>query len=297
MLYQSKLNNRVIDNFKDVRYLLLLPALLILGTVGGYFIVNCSGGGYCEFYAGVQKDLFINLNEWLSRSPHLQNNLTQLGDVLIFFPLVSVFVIYAPKLWEALLASAIFSLIAASTLKKLFAVPRPAAMFDNDSFVIIGKALKGSTSLPSGHSIATFVVISILLFAFMPKKSIQKTLWMLFILTFGLFIAISRVGVGAHYPLDVVVGSTIGFIVTVLGVKVCNKRNWLSCLSNKKYRPVLILILLGWSGAIISKIVDKNLPIFYLSLLALIVTLCLILKSYVWKKSEAKLFRVNTQSC
>ena len=88
--------------------------------------------------------------------------------------LISVFIVYAPKLWGALLTSAILSLVVSASLKKLFAVPRPAAMFDTDCFVIIGRTLSGRTALPSGHSIAAFVVITILLFAFMPKKNNYK---------------------------------------------------------------------------------------------------------------------------
>ena len=204
--------------------------------------------------------------------------------MLIFFPLLTVFIIYAPKLLEALLTSAILSLVGAATLKKLFAMPRPAAIFDNESFVIIGRTLSGNSSFPSGHSIATFVVITILLFAFMPQRNKHKVIWSLFMLILGLVIAFSRVGVGAHYPIDVIVGSTIGYVVTIIGIQLNIKVSCWAWIKNRKYYPIFMLLLTVWSFVIIEKIVANNLPIFYFSLLSLVVSLYLITRAYVKKK-------------
>ncbi|MFD0989852.1 phosphatase PAP2 family protein [Mariniflexile jejuense] len=265
----------------NLKLKLLIPSFLLLLLIYLYFIIFNNGANYTYAYINIQKDLFFFLNNKLSQYPNLQFNLTQLGDVIIFFPFLSIFIIYAPKVWDALLISAIISLIVSATLKKLFAVPRPAAIFNNDSFSIIGKTLTGHTSLPSGHSIATFIVITIVLYAFMPKK--HKKLWYIFMLLLGLIIAFSRVGVGAHYPLDVIIGSTIGYIVTIIGIKISNVVNLFSCIKNKKNYPIFMLVLAVWSFFIIKKIIDLNLPIFYISLLALVVTLYLITSTYVKK--------------
>lgn len=279
MLSNSKLDCNVYNNLKNVKLWFLIPAILLLVTISVYFLF-LNNENFTDTYVNVQKDLFYYLNEKLSTLPALQNNLTQLGDVLIFFPLVTIFFIYAPKLWEALITSALLSLIVSAVLKKIFAMPRPAAMFDNDSFTIIGKTLKGNTSLPSGHSIATFVVISILLFAFMPKKSIHKFIWSFFILSIGFIIALSRVGVGAHYPLDVLIGCTLGYIVVVLGIILNEKLNWLSWISHKKAAPFFILIFIIWGAVIIKKIIDTNLPICYLSVAALVITISIMSSIY-----------------
>jgi len=284
MLNDSKLDRRVSDNFRNVKFGLLIPPFSLLLLFGFYFIIFNEGDNYIDRYINIQKDLFFYFNGQLSEFPNLQFNLTQLGDVLVFFPLITIFIIYAPKLWEALLTSAILSLVMSATLKKLFAVPRPAAIFDNESFVIIGRTLSGNTSLPSGHSIAAFIVITILLFAFMPKKNKHKIIWSLFILTLGLVISFSRVGVGAHYPFDVIVGSTIGYIVAIIGIQINNKVSCWTWIKNKKYHPVFILLLTIWAFVIFDKIVANNLPIFYFSLLSLVVTLSLIISTYVQKK-------------
>lgn len=284
MLNTDKLDAVVNDNFKKVKLGLLFSPFCLLCLVTFYVIFFNTGEGYVDGYVNIQKDLFFYLNGKLSEFPNLQFNLTQLGDVLIFFPFLTVFIVYAPKIWEALLSSAILSLLVSAILKKIFAMPRPAAIFENESFVIIGKILSGNTSLPSGHSIATFVVITILLFAFMPKRNKYKVIWSSFILMLGFIIAFSRVAVGAHYPIDVIVGSIIGYIVTVIGIKISNKVDWFAWISNKRYYPVFILSLIIWGGVIVAKILGDNLPVFYFSLFSLIISLCLITSTYVQKR-------------
>lgn len=219
----------------------------------------------------------------MSEYPILQLNLTQLGDAVISFSILSIFIISAPKIWEVLLTSGILSLIVSFTLKKLFSVPRPAAVFDNDSFEIIGRTLTGNTSLPSGHSISAFFVITIFLFAFMPKKKLNKLFWSFFMLIIGLVIAFSRVGVGAHYPIDVVIGGTIGYIIAIVSIKLNQKFKWLNWIGDKKYYLFFIILFIISFIQIIRKILETNLLIFYISLLFLFLTLFTLIKSYAKK--------------
>ena len=283
MKINSDLDKRVIDNFRKIKLWLLIPSFLLLALLGVYFLIYTNDGNYIDSYINTQKDLFFYLNYKLSMYPNFQLNLTQLGDVLIIFPLLTVFMVYAPKLWEALLTSAIISLVVSATLKKIFAVPRPAAVFDSDSFVIIGKTLSGHTSLPSGHSIVTFIVATIILLAFMPRKDLYKIMWSFIVLTIGLIVAFSRVGVGAHYPLDIIIGSAIGYIIAIIGIKISNNIAWLHWMKNKKYYFVLILLLSTWIFFVVNKIISQNLLIFYLSLISLVITIYLMTIAYVKK--------------
>ena len=138
------LNTYVTNNFDDLRFsYLFLPFFLLLLIVVFLFIENAFS---IEVYTQIQQDSFLYLNSKFSKFSDLQFNLTQLGDVIIILPFFTIFIIYAPKLWHTLLSSLLVSGIFSFLLKKLFAIPRPAAVFDNDSFLIIGNTLSGNTS-------------------------------------------------------------------------------------------------------------------------------------------------------
>ncbi len=284
MLTISALNSRVTNNFKEVTLRRLVFPLFLLVSISLYFIITSISGNHDKEYINIQKDVFFKLNRELSKFPFLEFNLTQLGDALICFPLLAFFFIYAPKLWKVVLTSSILSLLVSAGLKRIFAVPRPAAVFDPDSFVIIGKKLSGSTSLPSGHSITIFILITTLLFAFMPATRLLKIVWQVSIISLGLLVASSRVGVGAHYPLDVVIGCTIGYILAVLGIVFNNKVNWLSWFDNKKYYPVFCLLFAIWCFLIFKRVAVDNLPVYYLSIISLVVPVILMINIYVKKK-------------
>jgi membrane-associated phospholipid phosphatase len=275
------LDNKVLKNFSNTSLKLLFPAILLLIVIVVIFIVN--NGLTVDSYIEIQKDLFIYLNSVLAKLPILQFNLTQLGNPLIFLGLLTPFIICTPKLWEVILTSTIISALMSFILKIIFDIPRPAQILDHESFIIIGEVLGGYKSMPSGHSITTFSIITILLIAFMPKKINHKIIWSFSIILIGLIIALSRVGVGAHYPLDVLIGSTIGYMSSIFGIYLNNKFNIWFWIKKEKYYPILMLFLIIWGIAIINEITLNNLLIFYFSLASLVTTVYLILRVYVKK--------------
>ena len=216
-----KLNNKIIDNFSNTKLTLIIPPVFLLLIIGfAFFFKNALN---TEGYIETQKKMFYSLNGILSKLPDLLFNITQLGDAIIFLPFFTVLIIYTPKFWSTLLTSSLIGLLFSVSLKKIFLIPRPAAVFDNESFTIIGRTLASThSSLPSGHSITTFMIITTLLFAFMPKVFKAKVLWSILIFSIGLFIAFSRVGVGAHYPFDVIIGCAIGYIAALFGIYINN---------------------------------------------------------------------------
>jgi len=282
LLNNQTLNTYVGENFNKLRVSFLVFPFLLLILIALYFYKEDAFS--VEAYANIQKDLFLYLNSILSQFPNLQYNLTQLGDVIIFLPFLTIFMVCVPKLWESMLTSLIVSCIFTNMFKKLFAVPRPAAMFDHDNFVITGKAIISHNSLPSGHSIATFTILASILFAFMPKKIKFKILWFFAIFTIGLIIVFTRVAIGAHYPFDVIIGSIIGYISALIGVFIDRKFNLLSWLTNKKYYFISIILFSIWAIALINKIITINLIVFYFSLASLLATLYIISFIYVKKQ-------------
>ena len=117
----------------------------------------------------------------------------------------------------------------------------------------------------------------------MPKKMMSKVIWSTVLILIGLTIAFSRVAVGAHYPIDVILGCTIGYIMAILSIRLNTNLNWLYWMKTRRFYPIIMLILSIWTYLVILKIMKYNMVIFYLSLLALVVTFFVITKKYVEK--------------
>ena len=277
---RNRINSNVTANYSRLKVSLLFTPLLLLSAIAVFLYSknSLSTAGYLS----IQKDLFYFINSKLSLFPEVIYNLTQLGDALIFMSLLSVFLLYAPKLWESLLSASIVSALLSNLLKNLFSIPRPAAVYDSNTFVIIGQKLVGHSSLPSGHSITIFTVLTVLLFAFMPKKLNVKFIWFFSILSVGLLLVLTRVGVGAHHPLDTLTGSLIGYISGVLGIFISRKYKIWNWVHNEKYYPIFMALFFICSVIMINKISNENLFIFYITLISLIVSLFKI--SYVYIK-------------
>lgn len=137
--------------------------------------------------------------------------------------------------------------------------------------------------MPSGHSITIFTILTVLLFSFMPKKLKLKIPWIFLIITTGLIIAFTRVGVGAHHPIDVILGSIIGYISGLLGIFISQKYRIWNWINNKKYYPIFILLFLICCVSLIFRIINENLVIFYLAFISLAVSLYKITAVYVKK--------------
>lgn len=275
------MNKQVIENYSRLNYALFYFPLFVLLTIVVYLYAQ--NALHTNGYINIQKDFFLHLNSVLGRFPDIEYNLTQIGDALIFLSLLSVFIVYAPAIWESLISASLLSLVVSNGLKNLFSIPRPAAIFDTNSFIIIGQKLPGHNSLPSGHSITIFTTLTVLLFAFMPQKRTYKIMWAMLIVSIGLILAFTRVGVGAHYPLDVLVGSTVGYLSGITGIFISRKYKVWTWVGNKRSYPLFMLLLLACSVTMIIKIWKDPLPVYFLALVALIISLYKIVHVYFKK--------------
>lgn len=275
------MNAVVTQNYSKVTFFLLVLPMLIIASVIVFLVGNdaFSPMGYAE----IQQETFLSLNKILSQFPDLQHNLTQLGDAFVALSTLSILYYYAPKFWENLVWASLISLIFSRVLKEYFDVPRPATILDNETFTIVGETAIGFSSMPSGHSITIFTTLAVILFGFMPKKLIFKFLWTSFILVLGLILAFTRVGVGAHYPLDVILGSCIGLISGILGIIFCRYFRLFAWVSNPKFLLFFMLLFLGSLAFLIIKIVKEPLVIYTLPLVSLIFSLYFLIQSYVKK--------------
>lgn len=94
---------------------------------------------------------------------------------------------------------------AESLIKVLVGRPRPPLSLDDVR--VIG-VLPHSMSFPSGHSLSSFAVASVLAAAGASTRADRFVPWML-----AALIAFSRIYVGHHYPLDVLAGALLGMII------------------------------------------------------------------------------------
>lgn len=275
------MNSSIAKNFAQLKPRLLFLPLVLLAILAWFLFQQnaLSATSYVE----IQQNCFLALNAKLSQFPNLIYNFTQLGDALVMLSIISIFLIIAPKIWEAIIPASLFSLIFSKLFKTFFDVPRPAQIFDHDSFHIIGKTLVGFSSFPSGHSITIFTILTVLMIGFMPKSNAKKIIWILLIIVLGLFVASTRIGVGAHHPLDAITGSIIGFICGILGIVTMQKFNFFKWIELKKCYPFFILVFVVAIGILVIKINKENLPVYYISILGLLASLYKIVKIYVQK--------------
>lgn len=260
---------------------LIIPILLILAI---FYILYHYQILDRETYTHSQKALFLYGNAELSQYPQLMLNMTQLGDGLVLLSLLTMLFLTAPKCWESFISAIIISGILTAIFKRLFSIPRPAAAFLHDHFVILGPKLSGHNSFPSGHSITTFTILSIVLLAFLPVNWKYRILWCTVILALGTVTILTRIGVGAHHPLDVLVGAIVGYLSAILGILISEHFKVLNWISNQKYYPIFIVVFLAGTIALVSKILEHNLFIFYFALLNLLLSIFFITKNYVKKK-------------
>lgn len=275
--FKKTINYNFSKNKSTLLYFPLFFLLAILAYLASENFLTNNG------YVNCQKNIFLFFNTQLSKYPLLMDNLTQLGDALVILSFFTIFIIYCPKLWEDLITSSIISAILVGILKPLFGIQRPAAAFGAENLHIIGRKLMGNNSFPSGHSVTVFTVLTIIMLAFMPKKAINQIFWSFGVFFIGVILILTRLGVGAHHPLDVTVGATVGYISAILGLVINQKYNIWAWVCEKKFYPVFILIFVACIIVMIFKILNTNLIIFYFALISLLISLTVIIFSYVKK--------------
>jgi|GEM_PF-276284 len=248
-----------------------LATLCILPLVS--FTVWLANGHLArEVYCSIQRDWFISLNLALNTWPaEIWSNLTLLGDATVLIPLLSVIIIWRPQAWAATLAAAPVASLLSVTMKKIAAVPRPAAFLDQDQFTLIGHALKGSNSFPSGHSLTIFTGVVAVLVILLPQSR-NRRYWLMLIAAclVAVTVALSRVAVGAHWPLDVLGGALCGLIAGFAGAALTQRyQKWWRLAPDSFSRCIVGGVVMLLSLSLIDRALDNPLVEIVLWLSAL----------------------------
>jgi membrane-associated phospholipid phosphatase len=161
---------------------------------------------------GNNVSLFYSLNHLMSyASDGLWIHLSLLGDGQLVILFLLPFLGRRPDIvWQFILA-AIIAGLAVYGLKELFSAARPPASLLERSFHLIGPALQNN-SFPSGHTTTAFVLAGLL--CMQRVNALIKTT----VLIIAVFVGLSRIANGVHWPQDVLGGALIGWAVAILAV-------------------------------------------------------------------------------
>lgn len=134
---------------------------------------------------------------------------TQLGNVIFALLLVAFLTaLHRYRLALRLVLAAGLAYIASSVLKLMVHRPRPS---DQITDIISREGLTFGFGFPSGHT-ALVVALGLTILPHIPGKY----RWAVFVLMAG--VAISRLYLGVHAPLDIIGGAAIG-VLAALGVR------------------------------------------------------------------------------
>lgn len=144
---------------------------------------------------------------------------TFMGDTAVALCLMLFFARRKPALLFILLLAAVYGTLVIHGMKAYFDMPRPPALLNEVDFIQIGQAFKRN-SFPSGHSATVFIMVSCLYY-FTTQASTRVML-----IVFGAGVAVSRVLVGVHWPIDILVGGGVGVMVTAMAIYSAKRWSW-----------------------------------------------------------------------
>jgi hypothetical protein len=166
--------------------------------------------------------------------------ITLMGDTGILWPMLLIFSIASMKTIYAVLAAVPMGGFLSVLLKKLFDSPRPSGLLESFDIHVIGPVLT-THSYPSGHTITIFAAISAIILSYSFQAKLLGSILKIGLFIFAIFVGISRIMVGAHWPLDCLAGACVGWISGVTGIYL--SRKYLLKITNQNIDFVAVALL------------------------------------------------------
>ena len=226
----------------------------------------------------INRALFSSINQSAYQWPATAwSMLTALGDASVLFALLSPLLLIRPQAVAAVLAAVPLGGLLSTLLKRTFDAPRPAAVLEAAQFHLIGPLLSNH-SFPSGHTISAFAAAVAVLAVLQPPAKTAGPSALRFA---GLFIAvissatavgISRVAVGAHWPIDVLAGAACGWLAGLSGAAA--SRRWPLLWHGARSHHWLMGVLIGVAASLLWHPVDYPLgaPVVWFSVATVVMT-------------------------
>jgi membrane-associated phospholipid phosphatase len=155
---------------------------------------------------------------------HFWAGLTILGDGLVLLPLTLVFLRYRPEIFPPMLLTSLLTPLVLHSLKRIFDVARPGGAISPVDFYYV-EPLYRAYSFPSGHSTTIFSWVCVVVMT-MNVKSVKR-FWGSLLLILASCVALSRILVGAHWPLDILCGTALGWSMSLFSIWLSKRWDWI----------------------------------------------------------------------
>jgi membrane-associated phospholipid phosphatase len=163
----------------------------------------------------VNRPLFIWMNALAAQAPAVWwSCLSLLGHTCAAFALLTPLLGRMPQALSAAMLAVLPASVYSVSLKRSFDELRPAAVLADGQFHLIGERLQFH-AFPSGHTITAFALVGAV-WASWPaaqRRVAGVVAWLLL----AVFMGLSRIAVGAHWPMDVCMGAAGGWLSGVAG--------------------------------------------------------------------------------
>lgn len=173
-------------------------------------------------YSYGKNNSFLLLNTDLGISAdHFFNFFSNLGDGLLWIPLVVYFIYKEGKKMLPFLISSFAITTAFTQACKYLIVPdelRPTAAITNEFIhTVKGVTVHLTASFPSGHTATAFVFYLTFCLVF------ENKLWLIAGLLYALTVGYSRIYLAQHFPYDVAAGIVVAIVSVIFSLLI---QNW-----------------------------------------------------------------------
>jgi len=171
-------------------------------------------------FSGINVSLFKLINGLSSiTGERIWAFVTLFGDGLVCVVVLFPWIRKNPKNVLAVVLAVLVSAVLTQILKRAVDMSRPPRIFPLDEFNLIGPFL-GKYSFPSGHSAMVFILAG----SFSLTTNVRWRRYLAILL--ASLVAVSRIVVGVHWPLDILAGAFIGWLVVWMSLKIADRMVW-----------------------------------------------------------------------